>query len=76
MKTTPLSGQPDVVGGFTAETDTIFQAGIENGYRQFITRVSEARKLSPQRVDEIGAGPGVGRRHARGRSAWSIASAG
>jgi protease-4 len=56
VKTTPLSGQPDVMGGFTAETDTIFQAGIENGYRQFITRVSEARKLSPTRVDEIGQG--------------------
>jgi len=56
VKTTPLSGQPDVMGGFTAETDAIFQAGIENGYRQFITRVSEARKLSPTRVDEIGQG--------------------
>ena len=56
VRTTPLSGQPDVVGGFSTAADTIFQAGIENGYRQFITRVSQARKLSPQRVDEIGQG--------------------
>ncbi|MDB5705387.1 MAG: signal peptide peptidase SppA [Sphingomonas bacterium] len=56
VKTTPLSGQPDVVGGTNAATDAIFQAGIENGYRQFITRVSQARKLSPARVDEIGQG--------------------
>ncbi|GAA0311694.1 signal peptide peptidase SppA [Sphingomonas oligophenolica] len=56
VKTTPLSGQPDVVGGTNAQTDAIFQAGIENGYREFVTRVSQARKLSPARVDEIGQG--------------------
>jgi len=50
------SGQPDVMGGTNAQTDAIFQAGIENGYRAFVTRVSQARKLSPARVDEIGQG--------------------
>ncbi|PTS78899.1 signal peptide peptidase SppA [Sphingomonas sp. HMWF008] len=56
VKTTPLSGQPDIYGGTNPETDAIFQAGIENGYRQFITRVANARKLSTARVDEIGQG--------------------
>lgn len=56
VKTTPLSGQPDIYGGTNPETDAIFQAGIENGYRQFITRVANARKLSTTRVDEIGQG--------------------
>ena len=56
VRTTPLSGQPDIMGGTNAQTDAIFQAGIENGYRQFVTRVSQARKLSPARVDEIGQG--------------------
>jgi protease-4 len=56
VKTTPLSGQPDIYGGTNKETDAIFQAGIENGYRQFVNRVSTARKLSPARVDEIGQG--------------------
>jgi len=56
MKTTPLSGQPDVLGGTTPEIDTILQSAIENGYRQFITRVAEARKMSPARVDEIAQG--------------------
>ncbi len=56
VRTTPLSGQPDVLSGTNAETDAIFQAGIENGYRQFITRVANARKLSTTRVDEIGQG--------------------
>ena len=56
VKTTALSGQPDVYGGTNATLDTILQAGIENGYRQFVSRVSNARKLTPARVDEIGQG--------------------
>ena len=56
VATTPLSGQPDVIGGFTPALDTVIQAGIENGYRRFITRVSEARKMTPARVNEIGQG--------------------
>ena len=56
VKTTPLSGQPDVFGGFNPMVDTILQAGIENGYRQFITRVAGARKMTPARVDQIGQG--------------------
>ncbi|GGA35231.1 signal peptide peptidase SppA [Sphingomonas psychrolutea] len=56
VRTTPLSGQPDIYGGTNPETDAIFQAGIENGYRQFITRVANARKLSMTRVNEIGQG--------------------
>jgi protease-4 len=56
VKTTPLSGQPDVIGGTTPALDAIFQAGIDQGYRQFIARVAAARKMTPQRVDEIGQG--------------------
>nr|WP_197979440.1 signal peptide peptidase SppA [Sphingomonas sp. CFBP 8764] len=56
VKTTPLSGQPDVTAGTTPMFDTLIQAGIENGYRQFIARVAASRKLSPARVDAIGQG--------------------
>lgn len=56
IKTTPLSGQPDVIGGTNQTVDAIFQAGIENGYNQFIGRVSQARKMSPERVNEIAQG--------------------
>jgi len=56
VKTTPLSGQPDVYGGTNPEVDAIFQAGIENGYRQFITRVATARHMTPDRVNEIAQG--------------------
>ena len=56
VKTTPLSGQPDVYGGTNKQVDSILQASIEHGYAEFIGRVSAARKLTPQRVDEIGQG--------------------
>ncbi|UYY57804.1 signal peptide peptidase SppA [Sphingomonas sp. S2-65] len=56
VQTTPMTGQPDVTGGTNEVTDRVLQAGISNGYARFIQRVSESRKLPPQRVDEIGQG--------------------
>ncbi len=56
VKMTPLSGQPDVFGGFTPQLDTVVQTSIENGYRQFLARVAQSRKMTTERVDEIGQG--------------------
>ena len=56
VRTTPLSGQPDLFAGTTPELDAILQANIENGYREFIGRVAQARRMTPARVDEIGQG--------------------
>lgn len=56
VRTTPLSGQPDLIGGFTPEIEAILQNSIEDGYRDFLTRVAESRKLSTERVDAIGQG--------------------
>lgn len=56
VATTPLSGQPDVIRGTNAAFDTVIQTSIEAGYRRFITLVSGARKLTPERVDEIAQG--------------------
>ena len=56
VRTTPLSGQPDLIAGFTPEIDTILQASIEDGYSDFLKRVSEARKLSIEQVDNIAQG--------------------
>lgn len=56
VKTTPLSGEPDVLGGFSPEFDRVAQAAIENGYRDFITRVATARKKTPEQIDAIGQG--------------------
>ena len=56
VKSTPLSGQPDLYAGTTPVLDTVLQAGVDNSYRQFIGHVATARRLSPQRVDEIAQG--------------------
>ncbi|MCT8002611.1 signal peptide peptidase SppA [Sphingomonas sanguinis] len=56
VKTTPLTGQPDVWGGTTPMLDTILQAGIVNGYRQFLTRVAQSRHMTPEKVDTIAQG--------------------
>jgi protease-4 len=56
VKTTPLTGQPDILGGTTPMLDTILQAGIENGYRQFLGRVAQSRHMTPEKVDTIAQG--------------------
>ena len=56
VRTTPLSGQPDLISGFTPEVDAILQSSIEDGYTDFITRVAESRNLTVQQVDAIGQG--------------------
>lgn len=56
FKTTPLAGQPDIIGGFTPEIDAVLQAGVASTYRDFLTRVSRARNMPVARVDGIGQG--------------------
>jgi len=55
-RTTALSGQPDLIGGFPPEVDRILQGSVENTYARFIGLVSKARKLSPAEVDRIAQG--------------------
>lgn len=54
--TTPLSGQPDVLAGFSPQVETILQSGVENAYARFIALVAQTRKLPPARVNEIAQG--------------------
>lgn len=56
VTTTPLSGQPDVFGGTNAAFDSVIQTSIEAGYKRFINLVSGARRMTPERVDEIAQG--------------------
>jgi len=56
VRTTPLSGQPDLIAGFTPETDAILQAFIEDGYEDFLERVGEARSLTREQADAVGQG--------------------
>ena len=56
VKTTPLSGQPDIIGGTNAQTDALLQAGVDDIYARFLTLVSKSRKLPLEKVAEIAQG--------------------
>lgn len=56
LRTTPLSGQPDIIGGLSPEVDAILQAGVEDTYLDFIERVAAARGMSADAVDDIAQG--------------------
>jgi protease-4 len=56
VRTTPLSGEPDLMRGPGPEADRLLQTGVESVYRRFVALVARARRLSPARVDEIGQG--------------------
>jgi protease-4 len=56
VKTSPLSGQPDLFGGLNPQVEGLVQATIENGYRRFIGLVGQSRGKTPEQVDAIGQG--------------------
>jgi protease-4 len=56
VRTTPFSGQPDIVGGLNAPARALIQSGVEDIYRQFLTRVSTARKMPVADVAPIAEG--------------------
>ncbi len=56
VRSTPLSGQPDIITGLTPEFDAMIQMGIENGYARFIGLVGKARGKTPEQVDAIAQG--------------------
>ncbi|MFL0357463.1 signal peptide peptidase SppA [Erythrobacter sp. GH1-10] len=56
FRTTPLSGQPDIIGGLTPEVDAILQASVGDTYADFLERVSTSRGKSAEEIDAIGQG--------------------
>lgn len=56
VRTTPLSGEPDILRGPSDEANRLLQTGVEGTYRRFISLVSRARRIPPQRVHEIAQG--------------------
>ncbi|MEM7689049.1 MAG: signal peptide peptidase SppA [Pseudomonadota bacterium] len=56
VRTTPLSGQPDFIGGLTPEADAILQAGVSDTYRDFLQIVSNARNIPTDQLDRIAQG--------------------
>ena len=56
VRTTPLSGQPDLLGGFTPEVESLLQSTIERGYQRFIGLVAKARGKTPEQIDTVAQG--------------------
>ena len=56
VRTTPLSGQPDLLRGPSDEVDRLLQTGVDGTYSRFVGLVSRARRLPPARVNEIAQG--------------------
>ncbi|MEH3107343.1 MAG: signal peptide peptidase SppA [Sphingomonas fennica] len=56
VATTPLSGQPDLYRGTSAQFDALMQRGVEDFYRRFVGLVAAARRMPAARVDGIAQG--------------------
>ncbi|MDP3676992.1 MAG: signal peptide peptidase SppA [Novosphingobium sp.] len=56
VKTSPLSGQPDLLGGLNPEMEGLVQAMIEHGYSRFIGLVGQSRGKTPAEIDTIAQG--------------------
>jgi len=56
VRTTPLSGQLDILGGLTPETEAVVQKTIDNGYSRFVGLVAKSRGKTPAQIDAIGQG--------------------
>ncbi|HEX8364352.1 MAG TPA: signal peptide peptidase SppA [Allosphingosinicella sp.] len=56
VRTTPLSGEPDLLRGPSPEVDRLLQMGVETTYRRFLGLVAQARRLPAARVHEIAQG--------------------
>ncbi len=56
VRTTPLSGEPDIFRGPSDEADRLLQTSVETTYRRFVGLVARARNLPAGRVNAIGQG--------------------
>jgi protease-4 len=56
VKTTPLSGQPDIFTGLSPEVSDMLQANVESGYARFLGLVARARGKTPVQIDAIAQG--------------------
>ncbi len=56
VKTTPLTGQPDIMSGISPEAEAMIQASIENNYGKFLNVVAKSRGKTPEQVDAIAQG--------------------
>jgi protease-4 len=56
VKTTPLSGEPDILNGPSPEANQLLQTSVESIYGRFLGIVAQSRKKTPQQIDQIAQG--------------------
>jgi protease-4 len=56
VKTTPLSGEPDLLKGPSPEVNQLLQTGVASTYSRFLNIVAESRHKTPQEIDRIAQG--------------------
>jgi len=56
VKTTPLSGEPDLFKGPSPEASQLLQTGVESMYGRFLGIVAASRHKTPQQIDQIAQG--------------------
>jgi protease IV len=56
VKTTPLSGEPDLFKGPSPEANQLIQTGVEAMYGRFLSVVAASRHKTPSQVDQIAQG--------------------
>ena len=56
IRTTPLSGEPDLLNGPSPAANALIQAGVDQIYAKFLAISAQARKKSPADIDRIAQG--------------------
>ena len=56
VKTTPLSGEPDLLNGPSPAAGALIQAGVDSVYRRFLAPRRAIAPQKPRRVDRIAQG--------------------
>lgn len=56
VKTTPLSGEPDLLKGPSPQASALVQAGVNQVYANFLGIVAQSRRKSPEQINEIAQG--------------------
>ncbi len=56
VRTTPLSGEPDIIGGVSPQFNAVAQAAVQNIYKRFVGLVAASRRLSAADAERVAEG--------------------
>lgn len=56
VKSTPYSGDPDLLDGLTPQTRELLQLSVEDIYRRFLGIVATSRRQTPAAIDRVAQG--------------------